>query len=306
MDERRLDELALGIRQGLSAHRSFSVINDEGRPDRSSVKQLCHAFLALMYPGYFSDALFLGRHVATFTKAHLLETSCLLKRLVVNAQRFRHAACGTAAPADLATQVDDLIERFLGILPGLAELVSSDVEAAFQNDPAADSREEILVSYPGLEAITTQRIAHELYRLKIPLLPRMMTETAHSHTGIDIHPGATIGRSFAIDHGTGVVIGETCVIGEQCMLYHGVTLGAFNPLAKNDQGELTRGQANKRHPTLEDKVIVYPGATILGGDTVIGHHSVVGGNVWLTHSVEPHSLVTVKDPELVIKQRKQR
>jgi serine O-acetyltransferase len=138
--------------------------------------------------------------------------------------------------------------------------------------------------------------------LKVPYLPRMMTEIAHSHTGIDIHPGAKISESFFIDHGTGVVVGETATIGKSVTLYHGVTLGAFNPTSRRDSGgELVRGLANKRHPDIEDHVTIYPGATILGGDTRIGHHSIIGGNVWLTHSVAPYSRVTMKDPELLIR-----
>ena len=185
-------------------------------------------------------------------------------------------------------------------MPELARLLASDIEAAYQNDPAASSREAILLSYPYVEAIATQRLSHQLYLLAVPFVPRMMTEVAHSHTGIDISPGASIGESFFIDHGTGVVIGETSSIGNNVTLYHGVTLGAFNPLAKDDRGDLRRGQENKRHPDLEHHVTVYPNATILGGHTRIGHHSVIGGNVWLTSSVAPYSRVTVKDSEVVI------
>jgi serine O-acetyltransferase len=159
----------------------------------------------------------------------------------------------------------------------------------------------VLLSYPCIEAITVQRLAHGLYLLEVPFIPRMMTEVAHSNTGIDINPGATIGESFFIDHGTGVVIGETATIGEKVTLYHGVTLGAFNPLMKDDHARLRRGQTNKRHPDLEDHVTVYPNATILGGGTRVGHHSIIGGNVWLTHSVEPYSKVVVEDPELLIR-----
>jgi serine O-acetyltransferase len=144
------------------------------------------------------------------------------------------------------------------------------------------------------------RLANRLYHLEIPYIPRMMTEAVHSYTGIDIHPGATIGESFFIDHGTGVVIGETATIGNRVTLYHGVTLGAFNPLVKDDLGQLRRGHSNKRHPDLEDHVTVYPNATILGGNTRVGHHSVIGGNVWLTQSVVPYSKVVEKDPELLI------
>jgi serine O-acetyltransferase len=195
-----------------------------------------------------------------------------------------------------------LLQSLHAKFPKLAHLLATDLNAAMKNDPAASGYEEILLSYPGVETITVQRMAHELYLLKVPYLPRMMTEIAHSRTGIDIHPGATIDESLFIDHGTGVVIGETATIGKNVTLYHGVTLGAFNPTSRRDsEGELVRGLANKRHPDIEEGVTIYPGATILGGDTRIGHHSIIGGNVWLTHSVEPYSRVTMKDPELLIR-----
>jgi serine O-acetyltransferase len=217
--------------------------------------------------------------------------------------RFDCRRRGQEIPRSLEDCAREEREALLNQLPELSRLLASDIDAAFSNDPAASSPEEILLSYPWLEAITVQRLAHRLNQLEVPFLPRMMTEVAHSHTGIDIHPGAAIGESFFIDHGTGVVIGETSTIGNKVTLYHGVTLGAFNPLVKDAQGQLQRGLSNKRHPDLEDHVTVYPNATILGGDTRIGHHSVIGGNVWLTHSVEPYSRVTVKDPELVILNR---
>ena len=188
------------------------------------------------------------------------------------------------------------VDLALESLPELARLLASDVDAAYSSDPAAAGLEQVLLSYPCIQAITVQRLAHRLYHLEIPYIPRMMTEAAHSHTGIDIHPGAAIGESFFIDHGTGVVIGETATIGKRVTLYHGVTLGAFNPLVKDDLGQLRRGQSNKRHPDLEDHVTVYPNATILGGQTRVGHHSVIGGNVWLTHSVVPYSKVVGKIP----------
>jgi serine O-acetyltransferase len=167
-------------------------------------------------------------------------------------------------------------------------MLQTDVEAAYEGDPAARTRDEIILSYPFLEAIAIQRVAHFLYRQDLPLVPRMMTEWAHSQTGIDIHPGASIGSHFFIDHGTGVVIGETCRIGAHVKLYHGVTLGARS-FAKDDSGRIKKG--GKRHPDVEDGVTIYPNATVLGGETVIGRNSTVGGNVFLMHSVPPNSLV---------------
>jgi serine O-acetyltransferase len=175
--------------------------------------------------------------------------------------------------------------------------LASDVRAAYEGDPAAKSYDEIVFSYPGVFAVMVYRIAHQLHIQQIPLLPRIMTEYAHSLTGIDIHPGAEIGESFFIDHGTGVVVGETCKIGRNVRLYQGVTLGALS--LPRDAGERLR--ESKRHPTIEDNVIIYAGATILGGDTVIGARSVIGGNVWITESVPPDTKVLLEKPRLVYK-----
>ncbi len=188
-------------------------------------------------------------------------------------------------------------ERLLSRLPHVRQLVALDVEAAFEGDPAAKSFAEIIVAYPSLHAVSIYRIAHELHALGVRVLPRMMTEHAHGLTGIDIHPGARIGRRFFIDHGTGVVIGETCEIGDNVRLYQGVTLGAKSPR----QGERLRGQ--KRHPTIEDDVTIYAGATILGGDTRIGRGSVIGGNVWLLESVPPESRVIAEPPQQRVRTR---
>ena len=172
------------------------------------------------------------------------------------------------------------------------------MQAAYDGDPACKSLDEVIFCYPGLEAITVYRLAHVLYELDMPFIPRMMTEWAHSRTGIDIHPGATIGNCFFIDHGTGVVIGETSDIGEHVKLYQGVTLGALS-FPTDDDGNLVRG--TKRHPTLEDRVVVYANATILGGNTVVGHDSVIGSSVWLTRSVTPHTTVVMEPPRLKMK-----
>lgn len=201
--------------------------------------------------------------------------------------------CNSAEDFDALGQAKTL--QFLDQLPELREILATDVQAAYDGDPACKSPAEVIFCYPGLEAITVYRLAHLLYELSIPFIPRMMSEWAHSRTGIDIHPGATIGRYFFIDHGTGVVVGETSHIGEHVKLYQGVTLGALS-FPTDEDGQLVRGQ--KRHPTLEDGVVVYANATILGGRTVVGHHSVIGSSVWLTRSVEPHTTVVLEAPKL--------
>ena len=213
----------------------------------------------------------------------------------------------SAMAADLEREIEllstdrpakDIVQDFIARMPEVRRLVETDVCAAYDGDPAATSRMEVVMAYPGLYAVTIHRLAHELYRLKVPIIPRIMSELAHSKTGIDIHPGATIGERFFIDHGTGVVIGETTVIGRNVRLYQGVTLGGLS-FQKDSAGALVKGL--KRHPNIEDNVIIYANATILGGDTVIGHDSEIGGNVWLKDSVPPFSRVYNQPPKPVIK-----
>lgn len=192
----------------------------------------------------------------------------------------------------------EIVDEFVAALPEVRRLVDTDVQAAYDGDPAATSRMEVVMAYPGLYAVTIHRLAHVLYKLKVPIIPRVMSELAHSKTGIDIHPGATIGERFFIDHGTGVVIGETTVIGRNVRLYQGVTLGGLS-FDKDSTGALVKGL--KRHPNIEDNVVIYANATILGGDTTIGHDSEIGGNVWIKASVPPYSRVYNKPPAPVIK-----
>ena len=211
---------------------------------------------------------------------------------------LRHDYDGDATHVDFESLAQQKAVDMLRRLPELRLVLEQDVEAAYVGDPAAKSAHEIIFCYPGLEAVTIYRLAHELLLLGVPLIPRMMTEFAHFRTGIDIHPGARIGAGFFIDHGTGVVIGETCDIGKNVKLYQGVTLGALS-FPRDAAGNIIRGM--KRHPTLEDDVVVYANATILGGDTVIGHHAVIGASLMLTHSVEPYTVVTLEKPSLRIK-----
>ncbi len=214
------------------------------------------------------------------------------------ARSLRHDCEEAEQQADFEGQAQQKAIEMLRRLPDLRLVLEHDVQAAYEGDPAAKSYYEIVFCYPGLEAITIYRIAHELVLLDVPLIPRLLTEYAHSKTGIDIHPGARIGPNFFIDHGTGVVIGETCDIGARVKLYQGVTLGALS-FPRDTEGNIIRGV--KRHPTLEDDVVVYANATILGGATVIGHHSVIGSSVMLTHSVDPHTVVSLEKPSLRIR-----
>ena len=199
----------------------------------------------------------------------------------------------------LQSEGGELCMAFLRTIPSVRAVVQTDLQASYDGDPAATSCDEIIFSYPGLFAITVYRLAHELHLLGVPMIPRMMTEYAHSVTGIDIHPGATIGKFFFIDHGTGIVIGETTVIGERVKIYQGVTLGALTTRG----GQSLRGV--RRHPTIEDNVTIYAGASILGGETVIGKDCVIGSNVFITHSIAPNTTVSVKNQELQFKARKE-
>ncbi len=223
------------------------------------------------------------------------ERSSLRSEVPALCERLLRLLRQTALPHGI--EAEAVAAQFLGGLAALRAKLAKDVEAAFEGDPAARSFAEIVVSYPSLQAIATYRIAHELHTLGVPLIPRIMTEYAHDRTGIDIHPGAQIGSRFFVDHGTGVVIGETAEIGDNVRLYQGVTLGALSPR----RGEGLRGR--KRHPTIEDDVTIYSGATILGGHTVIGRGSVVGGNVWLVHSIPGGSKVVAEPPHQLVQRR---
>jgi serine O-acetyltransferase len=290
--------LAQEFRAALEARLAGDSTGEYRLPVKEEVGEFYRRYLETLFPLHYAPISEPSPHIA-----HLIEEQeARLAEQLLRAMRFDLSCSGKAVPEDLPRTAEQIVREVRDRLPRLAHFLATDLQAAWKSDPAASGLEEILLSYPGVEAITVQRLAHELYKLKVPYLPRILTELAHSRTGIDIHPGAVIDESFFIDHGTGVVIGETATIGKYVILYHGVTLGAFNPTSRRDSGgELVRGLSNKRHPDIEDHVTIYPGATILGGDTRIGHHSVIGGNVWLTHSVAPYSRVTVKDPELLIR-----
>jgi serine O-acetyltransferase len=276
-------------------------------PSREIIANILDDFLEILYPGYVRrQNLHIGNveyHVGDIIDG----LHDKLTQQIARALRHEYAEgeAGLSSedprrptPPDFEALAQQKTVDLLRSLPDLRLLLEKDVQAAYEGDPAAKSYHEVIFCYPGLEAVSVYRIAHQLLLLGVPLIPRMMTEQAHSKTGIDIHPGARIGPGFFIDHGTGVVIGETCDIGQDVKLYQGVTLGALS-FPRDASGNIIRGM--KRHPTLEDEVVVYANATILGGDTVIGHHAVIGSSVWLTHGVAPYTVVSLEKPSLRIK-----
>ena len=283
----------------VETYTEVGTINHLGHcplPNYDVVIDVVEELKEILYPGYRRrEGLHLGN--VTYHVGDLIDG--LHDKLTTQIGRaLRHEAardCNPDDDADFEALGQAKAIQFLEQLPDLRRALALDVRAAYEGDPAVRCPDEVIFCYPGLEAVTVYRLAHLLWDLEVPLIPRMMTEWAHGKTGIDIHPGAHIGRHFFIDHGTGVVIGETCEIGDHVKLYQGVTLGALS-FATDGEGQLVRG--TKRHPTIEDRVVIYANATILGGATVIGHDSVVGSSVWLTRSVDPHTTVVLEKPKL--------
>jgi serine O-acetyltransferase len=276
---------------GLFAHVDAELI-----PSARKVTEILERARRLLFPGYF-DGQVLDTHRLGYAIG--MDVTSLFEVLAEQiALSIRHD-CQRYQLVCTYCQERGQREagRFLGSLPGMRRILTTDVQAAYDGDPAAKTIDEVVISYPGVLAVTIHRVAHQLWEQHIPLLPRMMSEYAHSVTGIDIHPGASIGPSFFVDHGTGVVIGETTIIGSRVRIYQGVTLGALS-LPKEDVDRL-RGA--KRHPTIENDVTIYAGATVLGGETVIGAGSVIGGNVWITQSVPPGTKVFLAPPRLIYK-----
>ena len=273
---------------------AINHINGTNLPSKQAIADVCELLLQLLFPGF---------HDAEPLHSELLPaiTSRRLKRLY---RQLHLEVCkslgGKCTSVDLIEHygpAHKVVAPLMESIPEIRGILRTDVEAAYEGDPAVLSFEEIILSYPFLEAVAIQRFAHRLYQMQVPHIPRMMTEWAHSRTGIDIHPGAQIGSHFFIDHGTGVVIGETCVIGSHVKLYHGVTLGAKS-FQRDDAGQIVKG--GKRHPNVEDSVTIYPNSTILGGETVIGHNTTIGGNVFLLQSVPAYSLVYYEERQLRI------
>jgi serine O-acetyltransferase len=277
----------------------FEHIDAEPIPSRRASIDILHQLGRILYPGYFIhsrlDRINLEYYLGQEVVALYEDISEQIMRAIRHDCRRNDRAC-----TDCAERGNSLAVEFLSHLPALRETLAKDIQAAYDGDPAAKGYDEVIFSYPGLMAITTYRIAHILYGLQVPFIPRIMTEYAHSRTGIDIHPGAVIGERFFIDHGTGVVIGETTVIGNRVRLYQGVTLGAIS--LSPEECNILRDR--KRHPTIEDDVIIYANATVLGGATVIGAGSVIGGNVWITHSVTPDTQVFLEKQDLIFGENK--
>jgi serine O-acetyltransferase len=291
-EQRALARAIDDIMASYAEHGNINHLDGQNLPSRAEVEQLLDDLVSILFPGYFvRDQLdeltaryFVGERCARVLRG--LERS--IARALCETRDLGQPPC---EPAEIDRRSHALALALIQAIPDIRAMLDDDVQAALAGDPAARSAAEVILSYPGVQAIAVHRVAHRLHRLGVPLIPRMLSELVHSRTGIDIHPGARIGNSFFIDHGTGVVVGETTVIGEHVKLYQGVTLGALSvaPDAKPQE---------QRHPTLEDHVTIYAGATILGGDTVIGRGSTIGGNVWLTHSVPPGTTVVLANPSL--------
>ena len=261
-------------------------------PDKDVVVELIGKLRRIIFPGYFRE-----KNYHIYNARHNL--SMLIEDTMFNLiQQITLVLQGSGMDSGAAEeQAKSLCLTFFEQVPRIRAMVQTDLQAAYDGDPAATGMDEIIYSYPGLFAITVYRLAHVLYELKVPMIPRMMTEYAHNLTGIDIHPGATVGKYFFIDHGTGIVIGETTVIGENVKIYQGVTLGALSTRG----GQSLRGK--RRHPTIEDNVTIYAGASILGGETVIGKNCVIGSNAFITRSIAPGTTVSIKNQELQFKTR---
>ncbi len=298
IDRVRVTELTDRLMASYAKVGGINHLDGTNLPSKRGIVGITTDLLHLIFPGFFDDKV-------THSSEIKMETALLMDSVAGRLEDEILKSIEADPPDDAAkanprAAARQLTMEFLGKLPEVREVLTTDVDAAFDGDPAAKSKEEVIVSYPFIEAIAVQRLAHVLYSEGIELIPRIMAEWAHSHTGMDLHPGATIGTHFFIDHGTGTVIGETTTIGKRVKLYHGVTLGARS----TSGGQQLRGI--KRHPTIEDHVTIYPGATILGGETVIGTHSTIGGNVFLMDSVDPHSLVIYDglDMRVLAKQEK--
>jgi len=294
MQDTKLAPIIQQILTSYQADRGINHIEGPNLPAREAVEEITDDIINVVFPGYYEKQEISRDEINLYIWEKIVSIYHGLSREIAKSLKTL---------SDQSVSISEAVKKtlcFLSRVPFVREKLNGDVAAAYDGDPAAKSFDEIIISYPGLFAIAIYRVAHELYHLDIPLVPRIMTEYAHRSTGIDIHPGAHIGDSFFIDHGTGVVIGETTQIGDNVCMYQGVTLGALS-FKRDSRGRVLKG--GKRHPTIEDNVIIYAGATILGGDTVVGKNSVIGGNVWLLESVPPNTTITHQPPKLVYKEK---
>jgi serine O-acetyltransferase len=292
MPKTKLPQIIGKIVDTYDSEDGINHIEGPNLPSRDRVVEVTTSFLDVLFPGYYEKQELSKGDITYYIWEKIAFIYHLLSREIFKS--LKSANTKQEDEKKLSDQSIEITFVTLNKIPEIREMLRGDVRAAYEGDPAAQGLDEIIISYPGVEAVAIYRVAHELHLLKVPLIPRIMTEYAHSKTGIDIHPGATIGENFFIDHGTGVVIGETTEIGNNVRIYQGVTLGALS-IKMDASGKIERGK--KRHPTIRDNVIIYSGATILGGKTVIGEHSVVGGSIWLTESVPPHTILINKAPE---------
>ena len=288
--ERRIESVVDSILSDYAQGRDIDKIDLRQHPDKEVITDVIGKLLRIVYPGYFRE-----RSFRMYNAKHHL--SMLMEDVMYNLNRQIKLVLQNDGMEDAEEKAQEICLAFFEQIPHIRALVQTDVQAAYDGDPAASGKDEVIFCYPGLFAITVYRLAHVLYAQGVPMIPRIMTEHAHSITGIDIHPGAAIGDYFFIDHGTGIVIGETTVIGSHVKIYQGVTLGGLTTRG----GQSLRGK--KRHPTIEDNVTIYAGASVLGGETVIGQNSVIGSNAFITKSIPPCTTVSMKNVELQYKER---
>ncbi|MDR1604848.1 MAG: serine acetyltransferase [Gracilibacteraceae bacterium] len=280
-----LPDLVGAMAASYREHKAIINIEAVSQINKDTIIEMINTFQILMFPGFFGKKRFKCSAMEYYIGELLEDISYHLQKQIVRARR------NGCSEEEARREAETVTNEFLLRLPAIRALLATDVDASFDGDPAASNKEEIILSYPSIYAIMVNRLAHELYLLQVPLIPRLMTEHAHSLTGIDMHPGAALGHHFFIDHGTGIVVGETTVIGDYVKIYQGVTLGALSTRG----GQALRHV--KRHPTIEDKVTIYSGASIFGGETVIGEGSVIGSNAFITRSVPPCTKVNIVNPE---------
>ena len=289
--EEEIDRIVQEIFKDYEGGKNIDTVDIYNVPDKMEVQELVDDLFKIIFPGYFRDRFYKIYNPNYSYAVNIEDTFYHLNKQVVLALDYGKRE-EKLSDTEKREKSYGICKTFFGRIPGIREYVETDLLATYDGDPAAGSMEEIILAYPGLRAITVYRIAHELYVQDVPVLPRLMTEYAHSQTGIDIHPGATIGKYFCIDHGTGIVVGETSIIGRNVKIYQGVTIGALSTRG----GQKLSGK--KRHPTICDNVTIYSGASILGGETVIGENTVIGGNTFITRSVDPNTRVSMKNLEM--------